>query len=345
MDPSNCADKPIKADHADLEGRAMPSVRLDHLETFALIARCGGFRAAAAERGVSSSVMSQTLGALETTLGIRLLNRTTRSVAVTEAGERLLSRLAPALDDIHLALAEIDQLREQPSGTLRINAPAPAVDHVLCPLAFAFMQAHPDVTIEIVSDAAIVDIVDQGFDAGVRFGQQLAQDMIALPLGKPLRYAIVASPAYLALHGRPQTPSELAAHNCIRRRYPGGTWATWSFIRNGETIEIAPEGRLGLSSAQQELQAAIAGQGIAHVFEDYARPALTDGTLIELLTDWSPTLPSWYLYYPSRRHHSAAMRAFLDFVRQSSRLPDPAEPAATGFVPHQPQASLRASTR
>ncbi|UEM04785.1 LysR family transcriptional regulator [Skermanella rosea] len=300
------------------------TIRLDHLETFALIVRAGGFRAAAAERGVSSSVMSQTMGALEQALGIRLLNRTTRSIAVTEAGERLLKRLRPALDEIRSALAELDELREQPSGTLRINAPGPAVDHVLCPLAFAFMKAHPEVKVEIVSDAAIVDIVEQGFDAGVRFGKQLAQDMIAVPLGRPLRYAIVASPGYLRERGRPTVPSDLIGHDCIRRRYPGGTLATWAFGKNGETVEIAPEGRLTLSSAHQELQAAIAGQGIAHVFEDYARAPIQDGKLIEILADWSPQLPSWFLYYPNKRHSSAAMRAFLEFARLSTRQAAPA---------------------
>lgn len=295
------------------------TVRLDHLETFALIVRCGGFRAAAAERGVSSSVISQTMAALEQALGLRLLNRTTRSIAVTEAGERLLARLRPALDDIHLALAEVDQLREQPSGTLRINAPGPAVDHILCPLAFAFMEAHPEVRVEIVSDAAIIDIVAEGFDAGVRFGQQLAKDMIALPLGPPLRYAIVAAPSYLRKRGRPSTPSDLVGHDCIRRRYPGGAVATWAFAKSEESVEIVPEGRLTLSSAHQELQAALAGQGIAHVLDDYARAAIADGTLVEVLADWSPKLPSWFLYYPNRRHSSAAMRAFLEFVRRSAR--------------------------
>ncbi|MGU3496240.1 LysR family transcriptional regulator [Xanthobacteraceae bacterium A53D] len=297
----------------------MSAVRLDHLETFALIVRCGGFRAAAAERGVSSSVMSQTMAVLEQAVGVRLLNRTTRSIAVTEAGERLLERLRPALDDIRLALGELDQLREKPSGTLRINAPGPAVDHILCPIAFELMAAHPDVRVEIISDAAIVDIVAQGFDAGVRFGRHLAQDMIAVPLGRPLRYAIVASPEYLSRRGRPQTPSDLIRHDCIRRRYPGGTFATWAFEKNGEAFEFAPEGRLTLSSAHQELQAAVAGQGIAHVFDDYVGPAIRNGSLIEVLTDWSPQLPSWYLYYPSKRHSSAAMRAFLDLVRKTTR--------------------------
>lgn len=297
----------------------MPSVRLDHLETFALIVRCGGFRAAAAERGVSSSVMSQTMGALEQALGIRLLNRTTRSVATTEAGERLLERLRPALDDIRIALAELDQLRDRPSGTLRINAPGPAVDHVLCPLAFAFMEAYPDVNVEIISDAAIVDIVEQGFDAGVRFGQHLAKDMIAVPLGRPLRYAIVASPDYLLARGRPEVPADLVGHDCIRRRYPGGALATWTFEKAGEAIEIAPQGHLTLSSAHQELQAALAGRGIAHVFDDYAQASIEAGMLVEVLADWSPRLPNWFLYYPNKRHSSAAMRAFLEFVRRSTR--------------------------
>jgi DNA-binding transcriptional LysR family regulator len=263
--------------------------------------------------------MSQTMGALEHAIGLRLLNRTTRSVALTEAGERLLERLRPALDDIRTAVGELDQLRDNPSGTLRINAPGPAVDHVLCPLAFAFMDAHPDVKIEIVSDAAIVDIVAQGFDAGVRFGQHLAQDMIAVPLGRPLRYAIVASPDYLQSRGRPTTPFDLVGHDCVRRRFPGGTLATWAFEKAGETVEIVPEGRLTLGSAHQELQAALAGKGIAHVFEDYARDAIDSGILVDVLADWSPRLPSWFLYYPNKRHSSAAMQAFLEFVRKSTR--------------------------
>jgi DNA-binding transcriptional LysR family regulator len=316
-------DKSIKHDQTDWIIRAMPPIRLDHLETFALIVKAGGFRAAALERGVSSSVMSQTMSALEQAAGIRLLNRTTRSVALTEAGERLLERLLPALDDIRLSLVELDRLREKPSGTLRINAPAPAVDHVLCPLAFAFLEAYPDVKIEIVSDAALVDIVGQGFDAGVRFGQQLAQDMIAVPLGRPLRYVIVAPPTYLASRERPRLPADLWGHNCIRRRYPGGALAEWVFEKEGEAVEIVPEGRLTLSSAHQELQAALAGQGIAHLLDEYARAYIDDGRLEELLTDWSPQLPSWFLYYPNKLHHSAAMQAFLGFVRRSARAKEP----------------------
>lgn len=293
----------------------MQSYRLDSLEAFAAVARCGGFRAAAAERGVSSSALSQTVASLEKALGIRLLNRTTRSVFPTEAGERLLERLAPALGEIRQAVADLDQLRTSPSGTVRINAPGPAADHILCPLAFSFMQAYPDVRVEIVSEAAIVDIVASGFDAGVRFGRQVEKDMIAMPLGPPLRYVILASPDYLARRGRPATPHDLVQHDCILRRFPGGSLAAWRFAKDGETIDVTPRGRLTLGSAQQEMQAALAGQGIAHVFEDYAADCLERGQLVEVLRDWSPELPCWFLYYPNRRHTGAAMRAFLDHLR------------------------------
>jgi DNA-binding transcriptional LysR family regulator len=293
----------------------MQPLRLDSLDAFAAIVRCGGFRAAAAERGISSSALSQTVAALEAALGIRLLNRTTRSVAPTEAGERLLERLAPALDDIRLAITDLDQLRDNPSGTVRINAPGPAADHFLCPLAFDFMRLHPEVKVEIISDAAIVDVVASGFDAGVRFGKQVAKDMIAVPLGPSLRYALVAAPDYILQRGEPATPHDLVHHDCIRRRFPGGTLATWRFEKNGEALEVTPTGRLTLSSAQQELQAAVAGQGIAHIFKEYARAHVKAGDLVEVLDGWSPNLPSWFLYYPNKRHTGAAMRAFLNHLR------------------------------
>jgi DNA-binding transcriptional LysR family regulator len=294
----------------------MKPLRLDRLDAFVSIVSCGGFRAAASERNVSSAALSQSVAALEGRLGLRLLNRSTRSVAPTEAGARLYERLVPALRDIKLAIEDLDRLRETPTGTLRINAPGPAVDHVLCPLVFDFMRRFPEVKVELISDAAIIDIIQQGFDAGVRFGRQLEQDMIAVPLGPALRYAIVASPVYLRDRGTPSTPSELIGHDCIRRRFPGGTTVNWEFEKEGERLEITPEGRLTLSSAHQELQAALAGQGIAHVFDDYARPHLEDASLTELLTDWTAELPSWFLYYPNRRHQSAAMSALLQHIRE-----------------------------
>lgn len=309
------ADKLIKPDQLIKQGFAMRPLRLDNLEIFEDVVRCGGFRAAALNRGVSSSAISQSISLLEEALGIRLLNRTTRSVAPTEAGERLLQRVRPALHDIRTAIDDLNQLREHPSGTVRINAPGPAADHILCPLAFGFMEIYPDINVEIVSDAAIIDIVEQGFDAGVRFGNQLAQDMIAIPLGPALQYAIVASPDYLVGRGRPETPGDLLQHDCVRRRFPGGTMATWKFAKDGAEVEIAPKGRLTLSSAHQERQAALAGAGIAHLLDDYSREDIRQGRLTELLGDWKQTLPSWYLYYPGRRHTSAAVRAFLSYVR------------------------------
>lgn len=293
----------------------MNGIRLDGFDAFAAIVRCGGFRAAALERGVTSSALSQTVNGLEASLGIRLLNRTTRSVSPTEAGQRLLDRLSPALDDIRAAIVEIDELRDIPSGTIKINAPAPAIDHLLCPIAFDFMERHPDVRVELISDAAVIDIVENGFDAGVRFGKQIAKDMIAVPLGLPLRYAIVASQDYIERFGSPQSPKDLLEHDCIRRKFPGGSLVSWKFRKASEEVEIHPEGRLTLSAAQNELQAALAGQGIAHLIEDYVKPHLQTFTLVELLVDWKVSLPSWFLYYPNRRHPSAAMRAFLDYVR------------------------------
>jgi DNA-binding transcriptional LysR family regulator len=319
MTSAHCADKRLKHDQVDKVSFAMTQVRLDSLEVFASIVRCGGFRAAALERGISSSALSQTINGLEEVLGIRLLNRTTRSVAPTEAGERLLQRLGPALADIRIAVDDLNQLKEKPSGTLRINAPAPAVDHLLCPLVFEFMRLHEDVKVELVCDAAVIDIVEQGFDAGVRFGKQLELDMIAVPLGPSLRYSIVASRDYLERAGTPMTPSDLVYHACIRRRFPGGSLASWRFEKDGEAVELVPDGRLTLSSAHNELQAALAGQGMAHVLHQYAQPYLEGGKLVEVLVEWSPSLPSWFLYYPSKRHSSAAMRAFIDFVRKQRR--------------------------
>jgi DNA-binding transcriptional LysR family regulator len=184
------------------------------------------------------------------------------------------------------------------------------------------MAEYPEVHVEFASDAGIVDIVAPGFDAGVRFGDHLQQDMIAVPLGPPLRYAIVAAPEYLARHGRPETPADLVGHACIRRRYSGGHAGGLAFREGGQGGRDHAAGRLTLNSAPQVLQATLAGQGIAHVIDDYARTALAEGRLVEVLADWSPRLPSWYLYYPNRRHSSAAMQAFLAFVRRANRLGD-----------------------
>jgi DNA-binding transcriptional LysR family regulator len=296
----------------------MKSVDIGDLEVFAAIARSRSFRKAATERGVSASALSQTMRQLEERLGVRLLNRTTRSVALTQAGERLLGRLVPALDQVQEAVDEINSFRQTPTGTVRINAPAPAVEHILAPLINPFLKEYPEISLEIISDAAKVDIVAEGFDAGVRFGKQLARDMIAVPLGPSLRYVVVGSPDYLAKYGTLQNPADLLTHVCIRQRFPGGTIFIWEFEKTRKKETITPEGRLTLNDARHITRAAMDGLGLARVLEDFVREPLSDHRLVEVLADWSPRIPSWYLYYPSRRHTPVALRVFLEFIRRNS---------------------------
>ncbi|MEN2978536.1 LysR family transcriptional regulator [Tistrella bauzanensis] len=308
----------------------MKRPNLAELEVFAAVADARSFRKAAAERGVSASALSQSIRNLEERLGVRLLNRTTRSVAPTDAGEQLLRRLRVALRDVAEAVDDIEGFRHRPAGTIRINAPNPAIDFVLQPLAKAFLDACPDVALELISDAAKVDIVDGGFDAGVRFGEELARDMIAIPLGPPLRYVVVGAPSYLRVNGTPATPDDLTGHNCIRQRFPGGTLFHWRFEKAGRAVAIAPEGRLTVSSAHHVMRAAQDGIGLGWVLDGYARPFLEAGTVVQVLDDWSPRIPEWYLYYPSRRQMPLAMRAFLDFIasrRSSLHVPAAPPPA------------------
>lgn len=293
----------------------MRRVSLGDLEIFAAIARVRSFRKAAIERGVSASALSQVLRNLEERLGVRLLNRTTRSVSLTEAGEALLRRLRPALEDVEQAIEAAYAFRRTPAGTLRINAPAPAVEFILGPMIAPFLKAYPDIALEIVADAAFVDIVESGFDAGVRFGEELARDMIAVPLGPPLDYAVVAAPSYLAERGRPAEPDDLLGHNCIRHRFPGGTIFDWSFKKADREVTITPEGRLTVNDSRQAVRAAREGVGLARLPVDYALADLQAGRLVRVLQDWCPPLPSWFLYYPSRRQLPPAMRAFLDFIK------------------------------
>ena len=301
----------------------MPSPALSELDAFAAVAAARSFRKAAAARGVSPSALSQTIRALEERMGLRLLNRTTRSVAPTEAGERLLHGLRPALAEIHAAVESVNAFRGRPAGTVRINAPIPAIEFRLAPLAAAFLDAFPDITLELTSEAARVDIVGEGFDAGVRFGEDLAKDMVAIPLGGPLRYLVLAAPAYLARHGTPREPGELLAHRRIRHRFPNGTIFPWEFRKGRRAVTILPEGPLTVNDPRVALRAALDGIGLARLPEDYARDAITAGSLLPVLEDWCPPQPGWFLYYPSRRM-PAALRAFLDFVGGRGAAPHPA---------------------
>lgn len=292
----------------------MKGPNLAELEVFAAVAEARSFRKAATDRGVSASALSQTMRNLEERLGVRLLNRTTRSVAPTEAGEQLLRRLRPALLEVSEAVDAVNSFRQKPTGTVRINAPAPAIEFILAPLAKPFLDAYPDIALELISDAAKVDIVDSGFDAGVRFGEELARDMIAIPLGSSLRYIVIGALDYLQLNGTPREPDELLNHVCIRQRFPGGTIFPWRFVKDGRAVTIVPEGRLTVNDAHQAVRAVRDGVGLARVLEDYAQPFLEAGRVVPVLEDWCPRIPEWYLYYPSRRQMPSAMRAFLDFI-------------------------------
>ncbi|MFC4158594.1 LysR family transcriptional regulator [Chitinimonas lacunae] len=298
---------------------------LTDLHAFATVARLRSFRRAAVELGVSPSALSHTLRSLEDKLGLRLLNRTTRSVAPTAAGEMLLGRLSPALLDIQSALDEVNAFRDSPLGTLRINASRPAAELVLAPLVTAFLQRHPGMEVELVTDDRLVDIVAEGFDAGVRFGERLQQDMVAIPLGPSQRFVVVASPSYLARHGTPESPRELDQHRCIRLRFPSGSIYHWEFSRAEESLEIEVNGPLTVGEMSLQVSAAEAGLGLAYVYHQYAAPGLTAGRLVTVLDDWRPEIPGFFLYYPSRRLMPAGLRAFVELLKEQREqfIPQP----------------------
>src|ERR1700744_2594617 len=267
----------------------MDRIDLSALDSFAAIARHGNFGRAAVERGVSPSTLSQTLRDLEARLGVRLLNRTTRSVALTDAGAALLRSLQPALGQIAAAVDEARSAQDAPSGALRINAPEPAVELVLAPMVADFLAAYPAVRLEIISETGLVDIVAKGFDAGVRWEESLAQDMIAVPLGPPQRFVVVASPEVVARYGAPQHPRDLLDRPCLRVRFPSGAEPPWEFERNGEAVKVAVQGPLITSSTALLLRAALDGAGFYAFFDGVAAPYLASGQLVSVLDDWSET--------------------------------------------------------
>ncbi|QDF40985.1 LysR family transcriptional regulator [Bradyrhizobium symbiodeficiens] len=287
---------------------------LRDLDLFVAVARTRNFRRAAIEIRVSVSSLSQRLRDLEERLGVRLMNRTTRSVALTEAGELLLSRVAPALRDVGDALAEVRGLREVASGRLRINAPPPAVDLVLAPMVGPFLAAHPQVDLDVVSESGFVDIVSGGYDAGVRYGEHLAQDMVAIPLSGPQHYVVVASPDYVARRGEPKHPKDLLDHDCIRARYSSGVMHDWEFEKAGQIMKVDPPAKLISTNMNLAMQAALAGAGIWATIDGYVGEALKSGALISLMEDWCEPFSGPFLYYPSRRQTPPALRAFIDFV-------------------------------
>jgi DNA-binding transcriptional LysR family regulator len=305
----------------------MKDIDLRELGAFAAVARHRSFRKAATERRVSVSTLSQGLRDLEERLGVRLLNRTTRSVAPTEAGERLLTRLRPALQDVFDAVDDIQNLRDVPAGRLRINAPAPAVHLVLAPMMAPFLKLHPLVKVEIIEESALIDVVGGGYDAGVRFEEHLAQNMIALSLGPPQRYAVVATPAFIRAHRRPKEPKDLLGQPCILTRFANGTTLPWEFGKARRTVNIEPEGPIAGSNAALLLRATLDGLGFLMTFEGMVREDIASGRLETVLEDWCPSFPGPFLYYPGRRQPPPALAAFISFVKEWRRRP--AEARAT----------------
>lgn len=293
----------------------MKSVSAADLAIFLCIARHLSFSRAAVELGQSPSALSHALRGLETRLGVRLFNRTTRSVALTEAGERLYERVKPAFRDIDDALEDLNSFRDKPSGTLRINAGRPAAQLALLPLLGEFLAAYPEVRVEVVSEDALVDVVAAGFDAGVRFGERLEADMVSLPIGPRMRSVVVAAPALLQRHAAPQKPQDLHALPCIRHRFPSGVIYNWEFERGGVAQEIKVDGPLTLDDVGLMIGPALQGVGLAYVFEDMVREHIAAGQLVEVLGDWCPYYPGLNLYYPSRRHVPAALKALIEFAR------------------------------
>ncbi|GLQ78005.1 LysR family transcriptional regulator [Mesorhizobium huakuii] len=294
----------------------MPRDNLNELTAFLAVAREKSFTRAAAQLGVSQSALSHTVRALEERLGVRLLTRTTRSVAPTEAGERLVRSVGPRLDEIEAELAALSALREKPAGTIRITAGEHAAEAVLWPAIARLLPDYPDIRVEIIVDYGLTDIVAERYDAGVRLGEQVAHDMIAVRIGPDMRMAVVGSPAYFARQPKPRTPQDLTNHNCINLRLPtyGGLYA-WEFEKAGRELKVRVEGQLIFNTAGLRMNAVLDGLGLAYLPEDQLRAHLADGRLVRVLADWCPPFPGYHLYYPSRRQATPAFSLLVDALR------------------------------
>lgn len=294
----------------------MPRENFSDLLVFLAVARERSFTKAAAQLGVTQSALSHTIRGLEERLGLRLLTRTTRCVSATEAGERLLMRVAPRFEEIDAALAALSELKGKPAGTIRMTASEHAGHSILWPKLAQLVPKYPDIKVEIIIDNGLTDIVEQRYDAGVRLGEQVAKDMIAVPIGPPMRMAVVGSPSYFAQRTRPKRPQDLIDHECINLRLPtsGGLYA-WEFEKGERELKIRVEGQLVFSGATQTLNGALEGFGLAYIPEDLAQPHLANGHLKRVLEDWCPAFPGYHLYYPSRRQSSCAFALLLDALR------------------------------
>jgi len=294
----------------------MPVPNINDLRAFVAVARERSFTRAAAQLGVSPSALSHTLRALESRLGLRLLTRTTRSVAPTEAGERLLGTLGPHFDEIEAELAALSALKDKPAGTIRITTGEHAAQAVLWPALARFLPAYPEVAVELEIDYGLTDIVAGRFDAGVRFGEQVDRDMIAVPIGPQTRMAVVGAPAYFATRPPPRVPQDLTGHDCINLRLPtyGGLYV-WEFERDGRALRVRVEGRLVFNMLAPILAAARAGFGLAYLPEDQIEADRAAGRLVQVLADWCPPFPGYHLYYPSRRQPTPAFAALVEALR------------------------------
>jgi DNA-binding transcriptional LysR family regulator len=289
---------------------------LDDLLAFVAVGREKSFTKAAAKLGVSQSALSHTMRALEARLGVRLLSRTTRSVAATEAGERLLDTLGPRFDEIDAELAAVSELRENPAGTIRITATEYAANAILLPKLASLLRDYPDIKVEITADYGLTDIVAQRYDAGVRSGEQVAKDMIAVPIAPNMRMAVVGAPSYFSKRPKPKRPQDLIDHNCINLRLPThGALYAWEFGKGGRDLKVRVDGQLTLNTTAQMLNAALVGGGLTYVPEELAEPYVTKRRLTRVLEDWCPPFSGYHLWYPSRRQPSAAFSLLVEALR------------------------------
>ncbi|MDR6956908.1 DNA-binding transcriptional LysR family regulator [Pseudomonas brassicacearum] len=299
---------------------------IQDLLAFVAVVNAGGFREGARISGKSASSLSDAVRRMERRLGVRLLNRTTRSVVPTEAGARLMERIVPALGEVEAAMDVVNDFRDRPSGTLRLNVPVSAARLVLPSIITPFLKSYPDIRLEVVAEESFVDMLAAGCDAGIRYDERLEQDMIALPIGPRFqRFATAASPAYLDARGRPEHPRDLLQHACLRGKFPSGAMPLWEFERDGETMSVDPSGplivRIG-GAVDLSVQAAVDGLGIVYLFEDWLRPYLDSGALEPVLEPWWQRFTGPFLYYPGRRYLPSPLRAFVDFIQtQQDSLP------------------------
>ncbi|WP_411387134.1 LysR family transcriptional regulator [Pseudomonas sp. MPB03] len=308
------------------------------LLAFVAVVNAKGFREGARLSGKSASSLSDAVRRMESRLGVRLLNRTTRSVVPTEAGARLMERIVPALGEVEAAMDVVNDFRDRPSGTLRLNVPVSAARLVLPAIITPFLKSYPDIRLEVVTEESFVDMLAAGCDAGIRYDERLEQDMIAIPIGPRFqRFATAAAPAYLDARGRPEHPRDLLGHACLTGKFPSGALPLWEYERDGETVSVDPSGplivRIG-GAMDLAVQAAVDGLGIVHLFEDWLRPHLDSGALEPLLEPWWQRFTGPFLYYPGRRYLPSPLRAFIDFIHAQRRGSELArEGASTANLP------------